>query len=69
VTATGQVSPFGDAHFYGDARAIHLNKPIVGIAATPTGNAYVAIDGVNRNVPVENSLDVRATPQYPTPVT
>ena len=31
--------------------------------------AYIAIDGVNRNVPVENPLDVRATPQYPTPAT
>jgi hypothetical protein len=38
---------FGDAHFYGSTGAIHLNRPIVGMQATPTGRGYefVADDG------------------------
>ena len=38
---------FGDAGFYGSMGATHLNAPIVGMAATPSGNGYwlVAADG------------------------
>jgi hypothetical protein len=38
---------FGDAHFFGSTGNIHLNKPIVAMAATPTGRGYwfVASDG------------------------
>ena len=38
---------FGDAGFYGSTGGIALNKPIVGMAATPSGNGYwlVASDG------------------------
>ena len=38
---------FGDAHFYGSTGAMHLNQPIVGMAATPIGHGYwlVASDG------------------------
>ncbi len=38
---------FGDAHFLGSTGAIHLNKPIVGMAATSDGGGYwlVASDG------------------------
>ena len=45
--ATTQATPASDAHFYGSSGAIALNKPIVGMAPTPTGNGYwlVASDG------------------------
>src|ERR1700677_3604034 len=38
---------FGDASFFGSTGAIHLNDPIVGMAATPDGGGYwlVAADG------------------------
>ena len=38
---------FGGAPFYGSTGAIALNKPIVGMAATPDGRGYwlVASDG------------------------
>ena len=37
----------GDAHLYGSMAKVHLNSPIVGIAATPDGQGYwlVAADG------------------------
>ena len=40
-------SPSGTPHFYGSTGAIHLNKPVVGMAATPDGHGYwlVASDG------------------------
>jgi lysophospholipase L1-like esterase len=46
VTASGQVSAFGDATNYGSVSGT-LNKPIVGMAATPGGTGYwlVASDG------------------------
>ncbi|HVX20453.1 MAG TPA: NPCBM/NEW2 domain-containing protein [Acidimicrobiales bacterium] len=40
VSRTGKVSTQGDATFYGDASAISLNAPIVGIAATFDGHGY-----------------------------
>ena len=47
VASDGGIFAFGDAAFYGSTGAIRLNKPIVGMAATPTGHGYwlVASDG------------------------
>jgi hypothetical protein len=41
------VFSFGDAGFYGSTGAVRLNRPIVGMAATPSGLGYwlVASDG------------------------
>ena len=38
---------FGDAGFLGSTGNLRLNRPVVGMAATPTGNGYwlVAADG------------------------
>ena len=38
---------YGDASFFGSTGGMHLNAPIVGMAATPTGDGYwmVASDG------------------------
>ncbi len=45
--ADGGVFSFGDAQFYGSTGGMHLNAPVVGMAASPTGNGYwlVASDG------------------------
>src|SRR5712692_6574879 len=47
AAADGTVSPFGGAPFYGGANGSKLNKPVVGMAATPDGRGYwlVASDG------------------------
>jgi hypothetical protein len=47
VAADGGVFAYGDATFAGSLGATHLNAPIVGVAATPTGKGYwlVAADG------------------------
>ncbi len=47
VTVGGSVYAFGDAKSYGSMAGVKLNKPIVGIAATPSGHGYwlVATDG------------------------
>src|SRR6266513_2215722 len=47
VAADGGIFSYGDAPFYGSTGAIRLAKPIVGMAATPTGRGYwfVASDG------------------------
>jgi SpoIID/LytB domain protein len=47
ASSTGGVFSFGAATFHGSAGAIKLNKPIVGMAATPDGLGYwlVASDG------------------------
>ncbi|WP_152626167.1 hypothetical protein, partial [Acidithrix ferrooxidans] len=47
VASDGGIFTYGDAAFYGSAGAIPLNKPIVGMAATPDGKGYwlVASDG------------------------
>ena len=47
VAADGGVFAFGDAPFYGSEGAKPLNKPIVGMAATPDAEGYwlVAADG------------------------
>ncbi len=47
VASDGGVFALGDAHFYGSTGSLTLNKPIVGMAATPDGRGYwlVASDG------------------------
>jgi hypothetical protein len=47
VATDGGIFAFGDAPFYGSTGDITLNKPIVGMAATPSGAGYwmVASDG------------------------
>ncbi len=47
VASDGGIFTFGDAAFHGSTGALHLNKPIVGMAATPDGQGYwlVASDG------------------------
>ena len=47
VASDGGIFTFGDAGFFGSTGAIHLNAPIVGMAATPDGQGYwlVASDG------------------------
>jgi hypothetical protein len=47
VASDGGIFSFGDAQFYGSTGAIHLNRPVVGMAATPGGGGYwlVASDG------------------------
>ncbi|MDQ1466252.1 MAG: trimeric autotransporter adhesin, partial [Actinomycetota bacterium] len=47
VASDGGIFSGGDAAFHGSTGAIHLNRPIVGIGATVSGNGYwsVASDG------------------------
>ena len=47
VASDGGIFAFGSAQFQGSTGAIHLNQPITGMAATPTGDGYwlVASDG------------------------
>ena len=47
VASDGGIFGFGDAHFYGSTGGITLNRPVVGMAATPDGQGYwlVASDG------------------------
>jgi outer membrane protein assembly factor BamB len=47
VASDGGIFTFGDAAFLGSTGAMHLNEPIVGMAATPDGKGYwlVASDG------------------------
>jgi ribosomal protein L24E len=47
VAADGGIFTFGDARFYGSTGSLHLNQPIVGMAANPKGRGYwlVARDG------------------------
>ncbi len=47
VASDGGVFNYGDAGFFGSAGSVPLNKPIVGMAATPDGKGYwlVASDG------------------------
>jgi len=47
AAADGGVFAFGDADFHGSMGGVHLNQPVVGMAATPDGGGYwlVAADG------------------------
>ena len=47
VASDGGIFSFGDAPFAGSTGAMRLNRPIVGMAATPSGHGYwlVASDG------------------------
>ncbi|HVB92354.1 MAG TPA: hypothetical protein VND70_09685 [Acidimicrobiales bacterium] len=47
VASDGGIFSFGTAHFYGSTGGVALNKPIVGMTATPDGKGYwlVASDG------------------------
>jgi hypothetical protein len=47
IGADGDVSGFGGAQSFGSMAGAHLNKPVVGMAATPDGKGYwlVAADG------------------------
>jgi subtilase family serine protease len=47
VASDGGIFDFGDAQFYGSTGNIALNKPIVGMATTPSSNGYwlAASDG------------------------
>jgi hypothetical protein len=47
VAGDGGVFSFGDAAFYGSTGDVHLNQPVVGMAATPDGGGYwlAAADG------------------------
>ena len=47
VASDGGIFTFGGAQFYGSTGSMKLNKPVVGMAATPDGKGYwlVASDG------------------------
>jgi hypothetical protein len=47
VATDGGIFDYGDAGFFGSMGGRHLNRPIVGMAATPDGGGYwlVAADG------------------------
>ena len=47
MASDGGIFSYGDAAFHGSTGSIHLNEPIVGMAAAPDGNGYwfVASDG------------------------
>ena len=47
MASDGGIFAFGDAAFHGSTGSLHLNQPIVGMAATPDGGGYwlVASDG------------------------
>jgi hypothetical protein len=47
VDSDGDVAPFGDANFFGDAGSLNLNHPIVAMASTGDNGGYwlVASDG------------------------
>ena len=47
MASDGGIFSYGDATFFGSTGSIRLNKPVVGMAATPSGHGYwlVASDG------------------------
>ena len=47
MASDGGIFSYGDAGFYGSTGSMRLNKPVVGMAATPDGKGYwlVASDG------------------------
>jgi hypothetical protein len=40
VASDGGIFTFGDAKFFGSTGNVHLNQPIIGMAATPDGGGY-----------------------------
>jgi len=40
VASDGGIFSYGNAKFAGSTGSVHLNKPIVGMAATPDGGGY-----------------------------
>ena len=42
VASDGGIFSYGDATFYGSTGAMHLNAPIVAMAATPVGARLLA---------------------------
>jgi hypothetical protein len=61
VASDGGIFTFGDARFFGSTGNVHLAKPIVGMAPSPTGRGYwlAASDGgifTFGDVPFEGSL-------------
>ncbi len=47
MASDGGIFNYGDAQFYGSSGSLTLNKPVVGMAASPSGLGYwlVASDG------------------------
>ena len=47
MASDGGIFAFGDAGFHGSTGSLTLNRPMVGMAATPDGGGYwmVAADG------------------------
>ena len=48
MASDGGIFTFGAANFYGSTGSMKLNQPVVGMAATPSGNGFywlVAKDG------------------------
>ncbi|HWD07892.1 MAG TPA: hypothetical protein VHA57_02240, partial [Actinomycetota bacterium] len=47
VASDGGLFSYGDAAFHGSTGGMTINKPVVGMASTPSGNGYwlVASDG------------------------
>ncbi len=47
MASDGGIFGYGSAQFYGSAGSLHLNQPVVGMAATPDASGYwlVAADG------------------------
>jgi len=43
AASDGGIFAFGDATYLGSMGGQHLNKPVVGIAGTPTGSGYTEV--------------------------
>jgi len=58
VASDGGIFTFGDANFYGSTGALALNKPIVGMASTPTARLLaVASDGASSPLATRPLMD------------
>ena len=64
-TTKGHVYTFGDAHNHGGASKLHLNKPIVAMAATPTRQRLLALRGRRRHLLVRRRALLRVDRQHP----
>ena len=58
VASDGGIFSYGDAQFQGSAGSLHLNQPIVGMAAMPDGSGYwfTAADGGLFNYATRRSM-------------